>query len=131
MKIEALLQKYDCDLNTPVEDIPEEAIDEILNGSNEQLRIPAEKIHTTNDFYTDFEGLARYMEQTAQREDSASARKWVEQFATKKVCPVCHGSRLNKEALCYKNKWEEYPRAFFYGYKGTREMDVNCGGKSF
>lgn len=102
MKIEALLQKYDCDLNTPVEDIPEEAIDEILNGSNEQLRIPAEKIHTTNDFYTDFEGLARYMEQTAQREYSASARKWVEQFATKKVCPVCHGSRLNKEALCYK-----------------------------
>ena len=101
-QIEALLQKYDCDLNTPVEDIPEEAIDEILNGSNEQLRIPAEKIHTTNDFYTDFEGLARYMEQTAQREDSASARKWVEQFATKKVCPVCHGSRLNKEALCYK-----------------------------
>lgn len=102
MKIEALLQKYDCDLNTSVENIPDEAIDEILNGSNEQVRIPASKMHTTNDFYTDFEGLARYIEQVAQRDDSASMRKWVEQFATKTVCPACHGARLNKEALCYK-----------------------------
>ncbi len=102
LKIEALLQNYGCDLNTPVEDIPEEAIDEILNGSNEQVRIPAAKIHTTTDFYTDFEGLARYIEAVAQRDDSASMRKWVEQFATKKTCPVCHGARLNKEALHYR-----------------------------
>ncbi len=102
LKIEALLQNYGCDLNTPVEDIPEEAIDEILNGSNEQVRIPAAKIHTTTDFYTDFEGLARYIEAVAQRDDSASMRKWVEQFATKKICPVCHGARLNKEALHYR-----------------------------
>lgn len=102
MKIEALLQNYDCDLNTPVEDIPEEAIDEILNGSNEQVRIPAAKIHTSTDFFTEFEGLARFIEQSAQRDDSASMRKWVEQFATKRVCPVCHGSRLNNEALCYR-----------------------------
>lgn len=102
LKIEALLQKYGCDLDTAVENIPNEAIDEILNGSNEQVRIPALKMHTTNDFYTDFEGLARYIEQAAQRDDSASMRKWVEQFATKTVCPVCHGSRLNKEALCYR-----------------------------
>lgn len=102
LKIEALLQNYDCDLNTPVEEIPEEAIDEILNGSNEQVRIPAAKIHTTTDFHTDFEGLARYIEAVAQRDDSASMRKWVEQFATKKVCPVCHGARLNEEALHYR-----------------------------
>ena len=102
LKIEALLQNYGCDLNTPVEDIPEEAIDEILNGSNEQVRIPAAKIHTTTDFYTDFEGLARYIEAVAQRDDSASMRKWVEQFATKKTCPVCHGARLNKDALHYR-----------------------------
>ncbi len=102
LKIEALLLNYGCDLNTPVEDIPEEAIDEILNGSNEQVRIPAAKIHTTTDFYTDFEGLARYIEAVAQRDDSASMRKWVEQFATKKTCPVCHGARLNKEALHYR-----------------------------
>lgn len=102
LKIEALLLNYGCDLTTPVEDIPEEAIDEILNGSNEQVRIPAAKIHTTTDFYTDFEGLARYIEAVAQRDDSASMRKWVEQFATKKTCPVCHGARLNKEALHYR-----------------------------
>ncbi len=102
LKIEALLQNYGCDLNTPVAEIPEEAIDEILNGSNEQVRIPAAKIHTTTDFYTDFEGLARYIEAVAQRDDSASMRKWVEQFATKKTCPVCHGARLNKEALHYR-----------------------------
>lgn len=102
MKIEALLSNYGYDLNTPVKDISEEAIDEILNGTNEQVRIPATKIHTTTDFYTDFEGIARYIETVAQRDDSASMRKWVEQFATKKVCPSCHGARLNEEALHYR-----------------------------
>ena len=101
-KIEAVLKNYGCDLSTPVEDIPDEAIDEILNGSNEQVRIDAGLVHTSSDFFTTFEGLARYIEQVAQRDDSAAMKKWMEQFATKRVCPVCNGARLNKEALCFR-----------------------------
>lgn len=101
-KIEALLANYGCTLDTPIEKIPQEAIDEIINGSNEQVRIPAAKIHTSSDFFTDYEGLARYIEQVAARDDSVATRKWADQFATKRECPECHGSRLNKEALCFK-----------------------------
>lgn len=101
-KIEALLANYGCTLDTPIEKIPQEALDEIINGSNEQVRIPAAKIHTSSDFFTDYEGLARYIEQVAARDDSVATRKWADQFATKRVCPECHGSRLNKEALCFK-----------------------------
>jgi excinuclease ABC subunit A len=101
-KIEALLNNYGYTLNTPVSSISEDVIEEIINGSSEQIRVPADKIHTSTDFFTEFEGIARFIEMSAEREDSASMRKWVEQFATKKTCPECHGARLNKEALCYR-----------------------------
>lgn len=101
-KIEAVLKNYGCDLSVPVENIPDEAIDEIINGSNEQVRIDANLVHTSSDFFTTFEGLSRYIEQTAQRDDSAAMKKWVDQFATKRTCPMCHGARLNKEALCFR-----------------------------
>lgn len=101
-KIEAVLKNYGCDLSVPVENIPDEAIDEIINGSNEQVRIDANLVHTSSDFFTTFEGLSRYIEQTAQRDDSAAMKKWVDQFATKRTCPMCHGARLNREALCFR-----------------------------
>ena len=101
-KIEAVLKNYGCDLSVPVENIPDEAIDEIINGSNEQVRIDANLVHTSSDFFTTFEGLSRYIEQTAMRDDSAAMKKWVDQFATKRTCPMCHGARLNKEALCFR-----------------------------
>lgn len=101
-KIEAVLRNYGCDLSVPVEDIPEGAIDEILNGSNDQVRIDAGLVHTSSDFFTSFEGLARHIEQAALRDDSAAVKKWAEQFATKRACPVCGGTRLNKEALCFR-----------------------------
>lgn len=101
-KIEAVLKNYGCDLSVPVENIPDEAIDEIINGSNEQVRIDANLVHTSSDFFTTFEGLSRYIEQTALRDDSAAMKKWVDQFATKRTCPMCHGARLNKEALCFR-----------------------------
>ena len=101
-EIEAVLGQYDCDLKTPVAEIPEEAMDEIFNGTAERLRIPAAIAHTTDDYYVEFNGLVKYIQQMADSEMTAAAQKWAEQFSRTDVCPACHGARLNKEALSYK-----------------------------
>lgn len=101
IEIQSLLAAYECDIDTPLKDIPEEAIQEIMQGSTRDIRIPAALIHTTNDQYVKYTGLARHLQQMADGEMSASAEKWVEQFNKQTECPECHGVRLNKIALHY------------------------------
>lgn len=101
-EIAAVLAQYECDLDTPLKDVPEEAIDEIFSGSPERLRIPASIAHTTDDWYVDFNGLAEYILQMADDEMSAASKRWAEQFSYETCCPVCQGTRLNREALSYK-----------------------------
>ncbi len=101
-QIETVLQKYGADLTTPVCDIPEEAMDEIINGSADRLRIPAAVCHTTDDYFTEFGGLAKYINQMADAEMTAAARKWAEQFSKTATCPHCRGARLGEEALSYR-----------------------------
>ena len=101
-EIEAVLRDYDCTLTTPIGEIPEEAMDEIFNGRADKLRIPADVAHTTDDYYVDFDGLTKYVQQMADAEMSAAAQRWAEQFSKTTTCPVCHGARLNREALSYR-----------------------------
>lgn len=101
-EIEALLLKYDCTLKTPIEEIPDEAMDDIFNGTTERLHIPGPIMHTTDDHYVDFDGLVKYIRQMADAEMTAAAQKWAEQFSREAVCPTCHGQRLNQEALSYR-----------------------------
>lgn len=101
-EIQAVLMHYDCELTTPVSEIPEEAMDEIFNGTADRLRIPAAIAHTTDDYYVEFGGLVKYIQQMADSEMTAAAQKWAEQFSRTDVCPACHGARLNKEALSYR-----------------------------
>ncbi|MCF0236734.1 MAG: excinuclease ABC subunit UvrA, partial [Bacteroidaceae bacterium] len=101
-EIEAVLAQYDCSLTTPVQDIPEEAMNEIFNGSAERLRIPAAIAKTTDDYYVEFAGLVKYIQQMADAEMSAAAQKWADQFSSTAVCPACHGARLHQEALSFR-----------------------------
>ncbi len=98
-QVEAVLENYGCTADTPLAEVPEEAIDEILEGSAERLRIPAEKTKTTNDVYTEFGGLVKYIEQMKDADVGAAAQKWAEQFSGICECPECHGQRLRKESL--------------------------------
>lgn len=98
-EIQALLERYDCTLDTPLKDVPDEAIDEVLYGSNERLRIPASITKTTNDYYANYDGLVKFIQQMQDADVSASAQKWAEQFNRTAECPECHGMRLNKQAL--------------------------------
>ena len=101
-EVETVLRHYDCTLDTPICDIPEEAMDEIFNGSADRLQILADIAHTTDDYSVEFGGLVKYIRQMADNEMTAAAQKWAEQFSCTATCPVCHGTRLNKEALSYR-----------------------------
>lgn len=101
-EVEAVLLKYDADIDMPVKDIPEEAMDEIFNGSADRLRIPANVAKTQEDYYVTYDGLVKYIQQMADAEMTAAAQKWAEQFSKTAECPHCHGTRLNREALSYR-----------------------------
>lgn len=98
-QIEALLQKYDCNLETPLYEIPDEAIQEIIDGTSERLRISSEVAKTTNDYFASYDGLGKYISQMQDAEMSSSAQKWAEQFSCTTECPECKGQRLNRESL--------------------------------
>lgn len=100
-QIEALLEKYDADLKTPIKELPDEVIDEILNGSDDRIKIKSSYIHSNSDYFVTFEGIVKYI-QMMQDDDSASAQKWADQFAKTTICPECKGMRLSKEALSYR-----------------------------
>ena len=101
-QIDAILHKYDCDIKTPVEDIPDEALSEILYGSLEDVRIDKSLVHTSSDYFTTFDGVVKYLKSVMENDDSASGQKWADQFLAVCECPECHGQRLKKEALSYK-----------------------------
>lgn len=97
-QLSAICQSYGCDLRTPVRDLPEEALDEILNGTDRRLTIENESTGTYNTFGS-YEGLVKYIETLQSDDAGAGAQKWSGQFYTRCECPECHGDRLNREAM--------------------------------
>ncbi|MGN0233315.1 MAG: excinuclease ABC subunit UvrA [Bacteroidaceae bacterium] len=101
-QIDALLQTYGCSLETPLCDVPEEAMSDIINGSDERLRIPASVAHTGNDLFCEYDGLAKYISQMQDQDMGVNSQRWAEQFSRSCVCPECEGTRLNREALHFR-----------------------------
>lgn len=100
-QIEAICDKYGVTLKTPLKDVPEEALDDILNGTDERLNIKNQSLGNSNYFLT-FDGLIKYIEMQQQNEATAQAQKWAGQFVKTVICPQCNGHRLNEEALHYR-----------------------------
>ena len=101
-QIEAVLEKYDLQLNTPIKDIPEDAMHEILHGSLEKVKIAKEKVHTSTDYFCDYEGVSEYLRMVMENDDSSAGKKWADQFISTVVCPECKGQRLKRESLSFK-----------------------------
>ena len=116
-QIDALLKKHNCDLKTPVKDIPKEAMDEVLYGSLEKLKIAKELVHTTSDYFVSFDGIIKHLRTVMENDDSSAGKKWADQFIAEAQCPECHGHRLNREALSYKI-WDK-------NIADLAEMDIN------
>ena len=101
-QVEAILKKYDCDLKTPISELPDDAMREVLYGSLENVRIDKEIVHTTSDYFVTFDGIIKYLRNVMDNDDSASGQRWADQFLAECECPECHGQRLNREALSYR-----------------------------
>ena len=98
-QISALLEKYEATLKTPICELPKDAMDEVLYGSDERIKIKGALIGTSSDYFITFEGVVKYVQMLQDKETSATEQKWAEQFAKTIECPECKGARLNKEAL--------------------------------
>ncbi|WP_321517335.1 excinuclease ABC subunit UvrA [uncultured Bacteroides sp.] len=101
-QIISILDRYEVKLKTPIKDIPDDAIDEILNGSDERIRIDRSLIGSSSDYFMSFEGVIKYIMLLQEKDASATAQKWADQFSVTTVCPECKGAKLNKEALHFR-----------------------------
>ena len=101
-QIEVILNNYDCTLKTPFKDIPAKAVDDIMFGCMEKVRIPKEKVHTSSDYFTNYDGVIKYLKTIIENDESSAGQKWADQFLAMMECPECHGMRLKKESLAYK-----------------------------
>ncbi len=97
-QIAAICEKYGYTIDTPVRDLGEEVLGDILNGVNYRLEIKNETMSLSN-YFSSYEGLVKYIEMQQSEEASTKEQKWSGQFFSRTVCPECKGDRLNKEAL--------------------------------
>lgn len=100
-QLAAIGERYDFDLNTPVNEIPDEAMNEVLYGSPEALMVKGANI-PGGMMMASYEGLVRYLELQQEESTSVKEQRWAEQFYHTTQCPECHGDRLNVEALSYR-----------------------------
>lgn len=101
-QVEAVLEKNDYTLDTPILEMTDDAIDEILYGTDERIKIKSSLVGTSSDYFMNFEGVVKYIQMLRDNDASASEQKWAEQFAKTTVCPECGGAKLNKIALSYR-----------------------------
>ncbi|NDV47111.1 excinuclease ABC subunit UvrA [Paludibacter sp. 221] len=100
-QIEAILEKYDLTIKTPIEKLPEEAIDEIMNGTDERLKIKNQSLGNSN-YFLSYDGILKYIELQQENTASATERKWASQYSKSMKCPDCNGARLRKESLHFR-----------------------------
>lgn len=100
-QLEAITDHHGFTINDPIEDLPEELIDDILNGVDYPLKRKVEATGKVERLFG-YEGLLAYLKSLAGEDESAQTRKWAEQFNTFKICPSCQGKRLNRMALSFK-----------------------------
>jgi excinuclease ABC subunit A len=101
-QIEAIGFKYGFDLNTPLKDIPDQAIETILHGSNETIEVKKEYLGITSSYSLSFEGVINYIANYNKENASQSSRRWATSFMNTHECPACHGDRLKKESLYFR-----------------------------
>jgi len=101
LQIDALCKKHGATIKMPIKDLPEDALDEIMNGTDERIQIMNEAIGRSS-YFMSYEGVVKYIRMLQDEDVSATAQKWAGQFISSDVCPECNGRRLNKEALYYR-----------------------------
>ena len=97
-QIDAICKKYGQTLKTPIEQLPDECLNDILNGTEERLDIADSSI-TLSNYFARYEGIVKYVEMQQADDSDSEAQKWSGRFYSRAICPECNGDRLNREAL--------------------------------
>lgn len=116
-QIDAILNDYGLTLKTPIKNIPDEAMNEVLYGRLESVRISKDLVKTSSDYFVEFSGVVKYLRNVMDNDDSKEGQKWADQFLDTCDCPECKGQRLNREALSYKI-WDK-------NISELSQMDIN------
>ena len=99
-QVQAICEKYDCTLDTPLRELPDEALDDIMNGTEERLNVRTEALGAmSSNYFLTFDGLVKYIEMQQDDDAGTQAQRWAGQFFSRAACPECGGQRLNREAL--------------------------------
>ena len=101
-QMELIAQRFDFKLSDPIKDIPKEGLEMILHGGKEKFNIQSKELGVTRSYKIDFEGVATFIENTYNNNDSSSLKRWAKAYMDKVKCPTCEGSRLQKESLYFK-----------------------------
>lgn len=101
-QLELIAQRFGFTLNDPIKSIPKEAMEIILYGGKEKFSITSKTLGVTREYKIDFEGIATFIENTYNNNDSTSLKRWAKDFMDNIQCPTCNGSRLRKESLYFK-----------------------------
>lgn len=99
-QIDAICKQYGATIKSPLSSLPQEAIDDILNGSDQKLDIQNSTLSTSH-YAQNYEGLVKFLENQISEENVEGNKKNINSYFSKIVCPVCHGDRLNEVSLHY------------------------------
>ncbi|PLW96284.1 MAG: excinuclease ABC subunit UvrA [Marinilabiliales bacterium] len=101
-QLEAIGEHFGFTLNTPLKDIPEDAIHMILHGSNEVIQVKNEYLGVNTTYDLTFEGIIKFIKSQAEVSNSKGIKKWAGGFMNNIPCPACNGQRLKKESLWFR-----------------------------
>ncbi len=101
-QLELIAERFQFKLSDPFEKIPEEAVEMILFGGKEKFDIESKTLGITRSYKIDFEGIATFIQNTFNNNESTSLKRWAKEFMNHISCPECDGSRLKKDSLFFK-----------------------------
>ena len=101
-QLELIAQKFDFSLNDPFSNIPEEAKEVIFHGGNSTFEVASKTLGITRNYKIDFEGVATFLQNTFEANESKSLKRWAKEYMDRILCPECEGSRLRKESMFFK-----------------------------
>jgi excinuclease ABC subunit A len=101
-QLETIAERYDFKLTDPIKKIPEDALEVILNGGNEQFSVESKNLGVTRNYKIDFEGIVSFINSQYHDSSSTSIKRWAKEYMDNNTCSTCQGSRLRKESLYFK-----------------------------
>ncbi len=101
-QLETIAQRYNFDLSDPIEKIPQEAMEIILNGGNESFEVDSKTLGVKRQYKIEYEGISNFIKTQFEEADSSSIKRWAKEYMDKTECPSCEGARLRKESLYFK-----------------------------